>query len=567
MLRRVDGILRRLEAESRRACGRRPAPAYRTGTGKVWGGTFHATATRLLRLHGQVHRPRALVHHPRPRRRRGPHGRPPHRAGPLQERPPLPAQGHLHGHLQPLRQCPRAGGRGGRDALPLVQGRGRRPPPTLRRLRRPQGRAERPRLRRPAALLARSADRPPRRPLHPRAASTACWSTSIRTPTGCRPRSCRCSAPAARTSPSWATTPRPSTPSGPPPCRNILDFPQQFPDTRVVTLEQNYRSTQPILDATNEVIAGATERHAKNLWSRRAGRRQAPAGLLRRRGRADRVRHPPGARAPRGRAGPHAARRCSSAPPITAWRWSWSSTRRNIPFHKYGGLRFVETAHVKDLMAFLRLAENPRDLMAGTRVLMLLPGVGPKKATALMDLLAIGLPDARLRTRRRRAARDCTRSAAAREAPARRRGASAPAAVPCPSGPGPAAPAPASPPGRPPRALDGGGRQVARTGVAHDRHRESRAGRSRLPDQADQALLRPASGTSLRQRPRPPHGPGAARMAGRPLPRPSPLPGRDRPRPAQPTPRTWPGPRCSTRTSSSSAPSTRPRGWSGTRST
>jgi DNA helicase-2/ATP-dependent DNA helicase PcrA len=65
-------------------------------------------------------------------------------------------------------------------------------------------------------------------------------------------------------------------------------------------------------------------------------------------------------------------------------------TRRNIPFHKYGGLRFVETAHVKDLMAFLRLAENPLDLMAGTRVLMLLPGVGPKKARNLMDRLATG---------------------------------------------------------------------------------------------------------------------------------------------------------------------------------
>ena len=75
-------------------------------------------------------------------------------------------------------------------------------------------------------------------------------------------------------------------------------------------------------------------------------------------------------------------------------------TRRNIPFHKYGGLRFVETAHVKDLLAFLRLAENPRDLMAGTRVLMLLPGVGPKKATALMDLLATGTAGRTARPRR-----------------------------------------------------------------------------------------------------------------------------------------------------------------------
>ena len=163
--------------------------------------------------------------------------------------------------------------------------------------------------------------------------------------------------------------------------RNILDFPKQFPDTRVVTLEQNYRSTQPILEATNRVIAAATERYAKNLWSRRQGRRPAPAGHLRGRGRADRVRHPADPGAPRGGL---ALRRQA-----VLFRASHHSmalevelARRNIPFHKYGGLKFVETAHVKDLLAFLRLAENPRDLMAGTRVLMLLPGVGPKKATS-----------------------------------------------------------------------------------------------------------------------------------------------------------------------------------------
>ena len=59
--------------------------------------------------------------------------------------------------------------------------------------------------------------------------------------------------------------------------------------------------------------------------------------------------------------------------------------RRNIPFHKYGGLKFVETAHVKDLMAFLRLAENPRDVVAGMRLLPLLPGIGPAKARQLME--------------------------------------------------------------------------------------------------------------------------------------------------------------------------------------
>jgi DNA helicase-2/ATP-dependent DNA helicase PcrA len=62
--------------------------------------------------------------------------------------------------------------------------------------------------------------------------------------------------------------------------------------------------------------------------------------------------------------------------------------RRQIPFHKYGGLKFVESAHVKDLLAFLRLAENPLDLVAGTRLLPLLPGIGPIKARQLMRELA-----------------------------------------------------------------------------------------------------------------------------------------------------------------------------------
>jgi DNA helicase-2/ATP-dependent DNA helicase PcrA len=171
--------------------------------------------------------------------------------------------------------------------------------------------------------------------------------------------------------------------------RNILDFPLHFPGTTIVTLEQNFRSTSSILDATNEVIAEASERHEKNLWSRRPdGARpqlvccededeqtefvirtileHREAGLpLRRQAVLFRASH-------------------------HSLALELELTRRNIPFHKYGGLRFVETAHVKDLLAFLRLAENPRDLMAGTRVLMLLPGVGPKKARALMDSLAAG---------------------------------------------------------------------------------------------------------------------------------------------------------------------------------
>jgi DNA helicase-2/ATP-dependent DNA helicase PcrA len=171
--------------------------------------------------------------------------------------------------------------------------------------------------------------------------------------------------------------------------RNILDFPNHFPGTETVTLEQNYRSTQPLLDATNRVIAHATERHAKDLWTRRQGGAQPQ--LVSCEDEDEQTEYVIQQILEHREAGIPLRRQA------VLFRASHHSlalelelSRRNIPFHKYGGLRFVETAHVKDLMAFLRLAENPLDLMAGTRVLMLLPGIGPKKARNLMDRLATG---------------------------------------------------------------------------------------------------------------------------------------------------------------------------------
>src|SRR6202040_2688454 len=62
--------------------------------------------------------------------------------------------------------------------------------------------------------------------------------------------------------------------------------------------------------------------------------------------------------------------------------------RRNIPFVKYGGLKFLEAAHVKDVLAILRWAENPRDAVAGLRALQLLPGIGPATARSVLDRLS-----------------------------------------------------------------------------------------------------------------------------------------------------------------------------------
>jgi DNA helicase-2/ATP-dependent DNA helicase PcrA len=169
--------------------------------------------------------------------------------------------------------------------------------------------------------------------------------------------------------------------------RNILDFPRRYPDTALVTLEQNYRSTCPILEAANHVIGLARERFTKNLWSERtAGQRPVLATCE---DEDDQTKYVVR------RILAHREEGIELRRQAVLFRASHHSilleaelAARKIPFHKYGGLKFVETAHVKDLMAFLRLAENPRDVVAGARVLLLLPGIGPGKARQLTDILA-----------------------------------------------------------------------------------------------------------------------------------------------------------------------------------
>ncbi len=167
--------------------------------------------------------------------------------------------------------------------------------------------------------------------------------------------------------------------------RNILDFPLEHPEATVVTLEQNYRSTAPLLEVSNRVIAQAGERYEKSLWStKEEGAPPALVLCLDEDEQTDFVVEtvleqresglPLRRQAVLFRAGHHSL------------ALELELDRRNIPYAKYGGLKFVEMAHVKDLVAFLRLAENPRDILAGTRVLLLLPGVGPARARELLSL-------------------------------------------------------------------------------------------------------------------------------------------------------------------------------------
>ncbi|MFO1149012.1 MAG: ATP-dependent helicase [Alsobacter sp.] len=169
--------------------------------------------------------------------------------------------------------------------------------------------------------------------------------------------------------------------------RNILDFPQHFaPPARVVTLDRNYRSTQPILAAANGVIALAAERYAKDLRSDRAS--QARPRLVGVRDEQDQARYVCEAVLEAREGG---LRLKDQAVLFRASHHSGplelELTRRNIPFVKFGGLKLLDAAHVKDMLALLRFAENPRDRVAGFRVLLLLPGVGPGSAQKILDRL------------------------------------------------------------------------------------------------------------------------------------------------------------------------------------
>ena len=170
--------------------------------------------------------------------------------------------------------------------------------------------------------------------------------------------------------------------------RNILDFPAQFdPPAAIVTLDRNYRSTQAILAAANAVIDQASERFTKNLWSDRiSGERPQ---LITLRDEADQARYVV-ERVLDNREGGMALKQQS-----VLFRTSHHSgpveielVRRNVPFVKFGGLKFLDAAHVKDVLAMLRFVENPRDQIAGFRLMQILPGVGPASAQTVLDGMA-----------------------------------------------------------------------------------------------------------------------------------------------------------------------------------
>ena len=166
--------------------------------------------------------------------------------------------------------------------------------------------------------------------------------------------------------------------------RNIFRFPEEFPDAQVLKLEQNYRSTQPILDLANHVIDQADRSYEKELFSEHE-EGDLPAlvpaadGEMESRFVAQMI-----------------MRLREDGVPLSdiavlfrsshnAYDLEVELNRRNIPFVKYGGLKLNEAAHIKDVLAHLKVAENPQDAASWNRILQLIHGIGPKTA---QDLIA-----------------------------------------------------------------------------------------------------------------------------------------------------------------------------------
>lgn len=171
--------------------------------------------------------------------------------------------------------------------------------------------------------------------------------------------------------------------------KNIMEFPNRFADCKIITLEQNYRSTQPILELTNAIIEHAEEKFSKNLFSAIEGT-QKPVYVE----TADEEEQ-----------SVFVAQRIlelrEEGVPLSEmsvlFRASWHANelevelkKRNIPYAKFGGLKFAEAAHIKDVMSFLRIMHNRSDEMAWIRVLVMFEGIGPKSAETIFHRVQQG---------------------------------------------------------------------------------------------------------------------------------------------------------------------------------
>jgi DNA helicase-2/ATP-dependent DNA helicase PcrA len=169
--------------------------------------------------------------------------------------------------------------------------------------------------------------------------------------------------------------------------KNIMDFPKLFDNVNIIKIEENYRSVQTVLDFANQVYEGAVEKYTKVLYTQRKGGElpfivAAANENMQSRFIVEKI-----------------LELLEEGVPLqdisVLFRSSFFSfnleielAKAGIPFQKFGGIKFIETAHVKDVLAFLRIAANPKDIISWYRVLLLHEGVGPKTAQRILDELA-----------------------------------------------------------------------------------------------------------------------------------------------------------------------------------
>ncbi|PKL82120.1 MAG: ATP-dependent helicase [Ignavibacteriae bacterium HGW-Ignavibacteriae-3] len=169
--------------------------------------------------------------------------------------------------------------------------------------------------------------------------------------------------------------------------KNIMGFPKLFENVKVITLEENYRSTQEILNFSNKVIEYSAEKYPKHLFTRKTGGElpgiiSAANENMQSRFIVERILE--------------LREEGIELNDISIlFRSSFHSfnleielNKAKIPYVKFGGMKFIETSHVKDMLAFLRIASNPSDYVSWYRVLLLHEGIGPKKAQMIMDEIA-----------------------------------------------------------------------------------------------------------------------------------------------------------------------------------
>lgn len=166
--------------------------------------------------------------------------------------------------------------------------------------------------------------------------------------------------------------------------KNIMSFPHNFRDTQIVSLEENYRSTQPILDVTNGIIAQTEEKYSKHLFTHKKGG-QLPRLV--------------GAETDNAQSRfivQEISKLCQSGTPLSeiavlfkagfhSFDLEVELARAEIPFIKVGGFKFTEAAHIKDMLAYLRVFANPLDRVNWVRILMLVDKIGERTAEQIYE--------------------------------------------------------------------------------------------------------------------------------------------------------------------------------------